>query len=74
MKRRRLAICAIAFIGVCLGLARRSRAQDAVPVEILQRTKFIKYGSEGGTAFVVDYHGKTYLVNSYGATRLRRGC
>jgi|SRR5579872_4448195 len=39
-------------------------AQDAVPGEILQRTLYISYGNEGGTAFKVDYHGKVYLVTA----------
>lgn len=39
-------------------------AQDAVPMEILARTRFIKVGNEGGTAFSVDYQGKLYLVTA----------
>jgi hypothetical protein len=39
-------------------------AQDAVPIEILSRTFFIKVGNEGGTAFTIDYEGKIYLVTA----------
>jgi S1-C subfamily serine protease len=39
-------------------------AQDAVPGEILERTLFIKAGNEAGTAFMVDYQGKAYLVTA----------
>jgi len=39
-------------------------AQDAVPGEILQRTRFIKFGNEAGTAFSIDYQGKLYLVTA----------
>jgi len=38
--------------------------QDAVPIEILRRTLFIKSGGEAGTAFKVDYKGKVYLVTA----------
>ncbi len=37
---------------------------DAVPVEILQRTLFIRIGNEAGTAFKVDYQGKIYFVTA----------
>jgi hypothetical protein len=39
-------------------------AQEAVPVEMLQRTIFIKFGNESGTGFTVDYKGKVYLVTA----------
>jgi hypothetical protein len=39
-------------------------AQDAVPIEILQRTLFIKCGGEAGTGFKVDYKSKVYLVTA----------
>ena len=39
-------------------------AQDAVPGEILSRTRFIKAGSEAGTGFVVDYEGKVYIITA----------
>jgi S1-C subfamily serine protease len=39
-------------------------AQDAVPMEMLQRTLFIRYGNEQGTGFTVDYRGKIYLVTA----------
>jgi hypothetical protein len=38
--------------------------QDAVPTEILERTLFIKNGNITGTAFMVDYHGKVFLVTA----------
>ena len=39
-------------------------AQDAVPLEILERTRYIQNGNERGTAFSVDYHGKLFLVTA----------
>lgn len=39
-------------------------AQDAVPVEILKRTLFIKAGNVEGTAFTMDYKGKIYLITA----------
>jgi len=43
-----------------------AHAQDAVPLEILSRTVFIKQkgSNEGGSAFTVDYKGKLYLVTA----------
>lgn len=38
--------------------------QDAVPTEILQRTRLIRVGNSTGTAFSVDYKGKIYLVTA----------
>jgi hypothetical protein len=49
----------IAFVSALVVLA-----QDAVPTEILERTIFIKAGTEAGTAFSVDYQGKVYLVTA----------
>jgi len=51
----------LAFVGFLVPLL---LAQDAVPNEILQRTRFIRVGDEGSTAFCVDYHGKIYLVTA----------
>jgi S1-C subfamily serine protease len=39
-------------------------AQDAVPVEILQRTLYIKVGDVVGTAFKVDYKGRVFLITA----------
>jgi S1-C subfamily serine protease len=41
-------------------------AQDAVPLEILSRTVFIKQkgSNDGGSAFTLDYKGKLYLVTA----------
>jgi hypothetical protein len=39
-------------------------AQDAVPGEILNRTIYISYGNEAGTAFKMDYQGTIYLVTA----------
>jgi S1-C subfamily serine protease len=39
-------------------------AQDAVPIEILQRTLRIKVGERAATAFTIDYQGKLYLVTA----------
>ena len=47
---------------MCLIL--KSGAQDAVPIEILQRTFLIKVGNSTGTAFKLDYKGAIYLVTA----------
>jgi hypothetical protein len=52
------------LLGVLLCVSSALVAQDAVPTEILQRTIFIKAGTEAGTAFTVDYAGKMYLVTA----------
>ena len=39
-------------------------AQDAVPIEILHRTFFIKVGNMTGTAFAIAHRGKVYLVTA----------
>ncbi len=49
----------VAFIAIF-----RAMAQDAVPAEILERTLFIKAGSESGTAFAIEHNGKLYLVTA----------
>jgi hypothetical protein len=56
----------VAFTGFALFLFLPSNlwSQDAVPIDILQRTVFIKVGSEAGTAFAVDYQGKMYLITA----------
>lgn len=59
---RRLAL--VAVVVALMSLPAMSVAQDAVPSEILQRTFFIKAGTEGGTAFAVDYKGRMYLVTA----------
>lgn len=48
----------------CFCLGSVVLAQDAVPGEILQRTKLIKGPIEEGTAFSIDYLGKLYLVTA----------
>lgn len=50
--------------GLLLLLLVSMSAQDAVPLEILNRTRLIKVGNEAGTAFGIDYHGKLYLVTA----------
>jgi hypothetical protein len=59
-----LIIRVIFAVAVSLSLASRIFAQDAVPVEILQRTFYIQVGNELGTAFSIDYKGKLYLVTA----------
>ncbi len=39
-------------------------AQDAVPGEILSRTRLIAFGNGAGTAFSVDYKGRLYLITA----------
>jgi hypothetical protein len=39
-------------------------AQDAVPVEILERTRLIRSGDTIGTGFTIDHHGKLYIVTA----------
>ena len=48
----------------CFLLVPAASPQDAVPIEILQRTLFIKVGNVTGTAFKIDYQGKVYLVTA----------
>lgn len=49
---------------ICLCCVSAALAQDAVPTEILQRTKLIRIGNDGGTAFQIDYGGKLYMVTA----------
>jgi hypothetical protein len=49
---------------LCLLFVPAVFAQDAVPVEILSRTIYIKVGNNRGTAFKIDHHGKVYLVTA----------
>jgi len=49
---------------LCFLVAPATCAQDAIPIEILQRTFLIKNGSEAGTGFTVDYGGKVYLITA----------
>lgn len=60
MACRKVVLVALAF---CL-LSTAALGQDAVPVEILTRTWFIRVGNEGGTAFVLDRQNKVYLVTA----------
>lgn len=60
MRRLVLVLIIIAASFMPLG----ALAQDAVPLEILQRTLYISFGNEAGTAFKVDYQGKVYLVTA----------
>jgi len=61
MLRIRLAL--IVFLGVC-AFSGRASAQDAVPVEILERTVMIRTATEQGTAFALDYEGHLYFVTA----------
>ncbi len=47
-----------------LALAFTLLAQDAVPVEILERTRLIRSGDTTGTGFTIDHHGKLYIVTA----------
>jgi hypothetical protein len=49
---------------LCFLLASSAVAQDAVPTEMLERTWFIKVGSEAGTAFLLDHQDRIYLVTA----------
>ena len=53
-----------AVIALWLCLIPRSGAQDAVPIEILQRTFLVKVGNSTGTAFTMDYKGAVYFVTA----------
>ncbi len=44
--------------------APRLQTQDAVPIEILERTFFIKVGDQAGTGFTIDHNGIMYLVTA----------
>ena len=52
------------ILALYLPLSSVALAQDVVPIEILQRTLFIKAGNETGTGFSVDYGGKLYLITA----------
>jgi S1-C subfamily serine protease len=54
----------ILAVALWFSLSSPVRAQDAVPVEILNRTLLIKVGNTFGTAFVIDYEGKLYIVTA----------
>jgi hypothetical protein len=41
-----------------------SKAQDAVPIEIMSRTHLIKWGNETGTAFTLEFQGRIYLITA----------
>lgn len=61
----RLVLCLLLIVaGFLFVAAGRSRAQDAVPTEILDRTFFIKVGEDAGTAFTIDHDGTVYLVTA----------
>lgn len=55
---------ALIIFTLSLPLASTALAQDVVPLEIMQRTLFIKAGNETGTGFWVDYKGKLYLITA----------
>lgn len=59
---------AMRFIGLAallvLATSFGAAAQDAVPTEILERTKLIKVGDQTGTGFLIDHNGKIYLVTA----------
>ena len=51
-------------LGFLLSIASASFAQDAVPIEILNRTIYIRTPAGSGTAFKIDRQGKVYLVTA----------
>ncbi len=57
----RVLLCVIALVMI---VGSSVQAQDAVPIEIMARTGFIKWGNEAGTAFTVDYQGRLYLITA----------
>src|SRR5271165_792754 len=57
----------IAFVALILlssNLSAQALDHDYMPVEMLQRTMYIKAGEVAGTAFTVDYQGKMYLITA----------
>jgi Trypsin-like peptidase domain len=58
---RRLTLTAVI---ACFVLTPALFAQDAVPIEILSRTLYIKTLAGTGTAFKLDHNGKMYLVTA----------
>jgi hypothetical protein len=52
------------IISACISLVSVALAQDAIPMEILQRTMLIKIGNMYGTAFKIDHEGKIYVVTA----------
>lgn len=61
MGRHKYFVVALLF---CFWLASSASAQDAVPTQMLERTWFIKFGNEAGTAFLLDHQGRIYLVTA----------
>ena len=59
-----LMIRVVLAVALWTSLSSTALAQDAVPVEILNRTLQIKVGNTFGTAFVIDYEGKMYIVTA----------
>jgi len=63
--RHKLMVFNLVFcVAVLIFFSSIATAQDAAPGEMLQRTLFIKAGTEAGTAFTVDYLGKMYLITA----------
>lgn len=55
---------ALLIVAVLLLITSPAFAQDAVPGEILQRTLFIRTGTQQGTGFFMDYRGKLYIITA----------
>jgi S1-C subfamily serine protease len=51
-------------VSLSLALSFTLLAQDAVPIEILERTRLIRSGDTTGTGFDIDHHGKLYTVTA----------
>jgi hypothetical protein len=64
MNKLRNLRCAAILAAVLFMCCSCAVAQDAVPVEILERTLYVRVGNEGGTAFKIDHQGKVYLVTA----------
>jgi len=57
-------LCCCVLACLVFGLCGIAAAQDAVPVELLQRTVLIRTATEQGTGFLIDYDGKLFLVTA----------
>ena len=60
---RRTKIFAVAGLLTCC-LAVAARAQDGVPIEMLQRTLLIRHDTTVGTAFELQRHDRKYLITA----------
>ena len=64
MRKLNKACLPMLTLALVLFLVLPALTQDAVPVEILNRTLLIQVGDKFGTAFIIDYEGMLYIVTA----------